>query len=105
MPRMNGIAATAVIRTLPGPASATTIIAMTANAMDGDRDTLIAAGMNDYIAKPFSMAELTAIVRTWQQRRDAPAPPAPHAGASNPEARHGAPVPDHPREGQDHMAK
>jgi signal transduction histidine kinase/CheY-like chemotaxis protein len=105
MPRMNGIAATAVIRTLPGPASATTIIAMTANAMDGDRDTLIAAGMNDYLAKPFSMAELTALVRAWQQRRDAPAPPAPHAGASNPEARHGAPVPDHPREGQDHMAK
>jgi CheY-like chemotaxis protein len=69
MPRMNGIAATAIIRTLPGWKSAVPIIAMTANALDGDRQSLIAAGMNDYIAKPFSLADLTGLVAKWEQRR------------------------------------
>jgi signal transduction histidine kinase/CheY-like chemotaxis protein len=68
MPRMNGIAATAVIRGLPGPKSTVPIIAMTANAMEGDRETLIAAGMNDYISKPFSAPQLTELVGKWQQR-------------------------------------
>ena len=40
------------------------IVAMTANAMDGDRATLLAAGMDDYIAKPFSMRQLTELVET-----------------------------------------
>jgi signal transduction histidine kinase/CheY-like chemotaxis protein len=70
MPKMNGIAATAVIRGLPGPKSAVRIVAMTANAMDGDRETLIAAGMDEYIAKPFSLRQLTLLVETWQQRPD-----------------------------------
>jgi two-component system sensor histidine kinase/response regulator len=72
MPRMNGIAATAVIRGLPGRKSAVPIIAMTANAMEGDRETLVAAGMNDYISKPFSLPQLTELVGKWQQwvRRD-----------------------------------
>jgi signal transduction histidine kinase/CheY-like chemotaxis protein len=68
MPRMNGVAATGVIRALPAPKSTVPIVAMTANAMDGDRQTLIAAGMNDYISKPFSMVQLTALVDAWQQR-------------------------------------
>jgi hypothetical protein len=68
MPRMNGVAATAVIRGMPGRKSSVPIIAMTANAMEGDRETLIAGGMNDYISKPFSLIQLTGLVDAWQQR-------------------------------------
>jgi hypothetical protein len=68
MPRMNGIAATAMIRGLGGRAASVPIIAMTANAMEGDRESLIAAGMNDYISKPFSLAQLTGLVDTWRHR-------------------------------------
>ena len=91
MPRLNGIAATAVIRALPGAKSAVPIIAMTANAMDGDRDALIAAGMNDYISKPFSMSELIDIVALWQRRRDPEPGGAPFdAGGANPGAGSGS---------------
>jgi CheY-like chemotaxis protein len=69
MPRMNGIAATALVRGLPGRQAGVPIIAMTANAMDGDRGSLLAAGMNDYIAKPFKLTQLTELVETWRQRR------------------------------------
>jgi CheY-like chemotaxis protein len=65
---MNGAAATAVIRTLPGRAAAVPIIAMTANAMEGDREALLAAGMNDYISKPFSLIQLTALADAWRER-------------------------------------
>jgi signal transduction histidine kinase/CheY-like chemotaxis protein len=68
MPRMNGIDATAAIRMLAGSKSVVPIIAMTANAMDGDRETLLAAGMNDYISKPFSVAQLAEIIETWRRR-------------------------------------
>jgi two-component system sensor histidine kinase/response regulator len=68
MPRMNGVEATTVIRALPGPKAAVPIIAMTASAMDGDRETLLTAGMNDYISKPFSLAQLTDVVEMWRQR-------------------------------------
>ncbi len=68
MPRMSGIATTAIIRTLPGRSATVPIIAMTASAMDGDREALIAAGMNDYIAKPFSLVQLTGLVERWAQR-------------------------------------
>jgi CheY-like chemotaxis protein len=56
------------IRALAGSKSAVPIIAMTANAMDGDRETLLAAGMNDYISKPFSLVQLTEIIEAWRQR-------------------------------------
>ncbi len=68
MPKMNGIEATAAIRALLGPKSEVPIIAMTANAMDGDRETLLAAGMDDYISKPFSMVQLTDTVEAWRMR-------------------------------------
>jgi signal transduction histidine kinase/DNA-binding response OmpR family regulator len=68
MPRMNGIAATAVIRGLGGRAASVPIVAMTANAMEGDRESLIAAGMNDYISKPFSLVQLTGLVDAWRDR-------------------------------------
>ena len=68
MPRMNGISATQAVRALPDARARTRIVAMTANAMDGDHETLIACGMDDYISKPFSLVQLTALIEKWQQR-------------------------------------
>jgi two-component system sensor histidine kinase/response regulator len=58
MPVMDGFQATAAIRALPGPEARITILAMTANAMQGDREACLAAGMNGYIAKPIAQDEL-----------------------------------------------
>lgn len=68
MPKMNGIAATAIIRALPGRKSSVWIVAMTANAMEGDRETLLAAGMDDYISKPFSLTQLVGLVDSGYQQ-------------------------------------
>jgi signal transduction histidine kinase/DNA-binding response OmpR family regulator len=68
MPRMNGIEATAAIRALGGAKSAVPIVAMTANAMEGDRETLLAEGMDDYISKPFSFEKLSALMQAWGPR-------------------------------------
>jgi two-component system sensor histidine kinase/response regulator len=59
MPVMNGLEATARIRALPDPRlAATPIVAITANAMRGDRDACLAAGMDGYISKPITAASL-----------------------------------------------
>jgi two-component system, sensor histidine kinase and response regulator len=58
MPVLDGFAATAAIRRLDHPAAHVQIIAMTANAMKGDRERCLAAGMNDYIAKPIRPEEV-----------------------------------------------
>jgi len=67
MPEMDGFAATAVIR---DPHSHVRnhlipIIAMTANAMQGDREHCIAAGMNDYLTKPVKKDELAVMLERW----------------------------------------
>lgn len=58
MPEVDGLAATAAIRTLPVPQAGVPIIAMTAHAFPEDRDRCLAAGMDDYLAKPFHTLDL-----------------------------------------------
>ena len=62
MPRMDGIAATRAIRQLPGEAGRIPIVALTANAMDGDREVYLAAGMNDYVSKPLDAERLSQAI-------------------------------------------
>jgi signal transduction histidine kinase/ActR/RegA family two-component response regulator len=64
MPEMDGMEATHAIRALGGAFAALPIIAMTANAFDEDRQACLAAGMDDYVAKPIDVTQLTdAIAR------------------------------------------
>ncbi len=72
MPEMNGIEATKVIR---DPGSKVIrhdipVIAMTANAMKGDRELCLEAGMDDYIAKPVEPGELLALIRKHYENKD-----------------------------------
>jgi CheY-like chemotaxis protein len=64
MPVMDGYTATREIRALPGFAMLP-IIAMTANAMAGDREKVLAAGMFDHIAKPLNVAEMFETLAKW----------------------------------------
>lgn len=64
MPEMDGLRATEEIRAVPG-LERVVIIAMTANAFDDDRVRCLAAGMNDYISKPFNPESLFEKLLQW----------------------------------------
>ena len=62
MPEMDGFETTRRLREMPGKAAAVPIVAMTAYAMPGDRARCLEGGMNDYLSKPISVAELAAVL-------------------------------------------
>lgn len=81
MPTMDGLQATAVIRSLGDDLSHVPIIAMTAHAMRGDRERCLAAGMTSYISKPIDANQLVKLVeRVSREHRHSRGPwnPVPH---------------------------
>ncbi|EPX83026.1 hybrid sensor histidine kinase/response regulator [Salipiger mucosus] len=65
MPHMDGKQATREIRKMEGPGPRLPIIAVTAHAMTGDRDSFLEAGLDDYITKPVRKAALQRLLETW----------------------------------------
>lgn len=65
MPEMDGVQATREIRSLETELSQIPIVALTANALAGDRETVIECGMNDYLTKPIDISALKRTLNVW----------------------------------------
>jgi len=65
MPGMSGIEATRQIRHLQQGTAQTPIIALTAHALVSEREEILAAGMQDHLAKPISVADLAEVIERW----------------------------------------
>ncbi len=70
MPEMDGLEATRCIRTSKVGHKDIPIIALTANAMNGDRELCMAAGMTDYLSKPVKPTDLTKVLMKWLSPTD-----------------------------------
>ena len=68
MPEMDGYEATAAIRRIEGSSGHIPIIAMTAAAMEGDRERCMAAGMDDFITKPVRLEAVSTVLARWVTR-------------------------------------
>jgi two-component system sensor histidine kinase/response regulator len=64
---MDGLSAARAIRLSEGQTRRVPIVALTGNAMPGDREACVAAGMDDYLAKPFSLSALRSMVDKWSK--------------------------------------
>jgi PAS domain S-box-containing protein len=74
MPEMDGYTATRLLRQNPDWAQLP-VIAMTANAMSGDREKVLAAGMNDHISKPIHVNDMFQTIARWVTPRQTATPP------------------------------
>lgn len=74
MPELDGIEATRRIRLVSESNSQPYIIAMTAHALDGDREHCLRSGMNDYISKPVRIESLIIALQRYQERRQPASP-------------------------------
>ena len=85
MPEMDGVETTKRIRQMGGKWAAVPIIALTANAVKGVRETMLEAGIDDYLTKPIEIDELALMLEKWipdELKKDAPEPDEiPDAGA------------------------
>jgi CheY-like chemotaxis protein len=70
MPEMDGLDASRRICAQWGPGERPRIVAMTANAMQGDRDMCLAAGMDDYVTKPIRVEQLVEALNHARARQD-----------------------------------
>jgi two-component system, sensor histidine kinase len=75
MPRLDGFAACGTIREIEKETGVARlpVVALTANALSGDRERCLSAGMDDYLSKPFSLEQLRAILRRWLPEKVSPA--------------------------------
>ena len=70
MPEMDGLEATRAIRVMPSLARQPRVVAMTANAMQGDREMCLEAGMDDYVSKPIQVKELQRAIEEMAAKAD-----------------------------------
>ncbi|MCK7517784.1 MAG: response regulator [Ignavibacteriales bacterium] len=68
MPEMDGLTACSVIKSNTSLKKQPIIIAMTANAMSGDKENYLKVGMDDYISKPVNLEELRKIISKWTDK-------------------------------------
>jgi len=68
MPEMDGLTACSLIRANENLTKQPIIVAMTANAMHGDRENYLKVGMDDYISKPVNIEELKKIIEKWGEK-------------------------------------